>query len=99
MAVEHIVLLKWKPGLTPAQIKHQMDGVLALRRRIPNLTMLQAGKPFKQMPDDADWDCAILMVFPSPKDLEHWATCDDHTAYAKTLMPDVEKYLVVDFER
>ena len=99
MAVEHIVLFKWKANLPAAQLARQVAGLHALRTRVPNLTSIVGGKPFRQMPDDADWDYAVIMVFPSQKELDHWATCEDHAAYAKTIMPDVERFLVVDFER
>jgi hypothetical protein len=99
MPIEHIVLLQWKPELSPAQVQRQTDLATGLRGQIPGMIELEAGRPFRQAPDDAAWDYALLMLFARREDLAAWATAPEHDAFNAAFLPGVAKYLVVDFER
>jgi hypothetical protein len=102
MPIEHIVLFKWKPELTPAQVARQVELMQGLRGQVPGLTDLKGGKPFRQAasdPTDADWNYALLMVFAKEADLMAWAASPHHDAFNAEFLPGVAEYLVVDFER
>ena len=44
--IDHVVLFRWKPGTTDAQIEAVMEGLRGLNGQIPGLVEMQAGPDF-----------------------------------------------------
>ena len=44
--IEHIVLFRWKPEATPAQVRQVVEGLRALRENIPGILDLTCGENF-----------------------------------------------------
>jgi hypothetical protein len=44
--VQHVILLKWKPEATSEQIEAVIEGLLALKDKIPGILEVRAGEDF-----------------------------------------------------
>ncbi|CAO3677276.1 unnamed protein product [Umbelopsis vinacea] len=96
MAVIHVVLVKFKAGVTDAVKREVCDRVVALKETIPGITKATAGKNFSERSKGFEWGWVFEHV--SKKDLDVYATHPAHLAFISELAPVKEDILAFDYE-
>jgi hypothetical protein len=95
--LRHVVLLQFKEGTTPAQVKELEDAFRALPSRIPAVVGFEWGT--NNSPEglaDGFTHC-FLVTFDDAKGREAYLPHPAHREFVGLLKPRLEKVLVVDY--
>lgn len=95
MAVEHIVWLKFKPGVTSERIAEHLANLQSLTDRVPGIAGFRIGENFTDRADG--YTHGFIVTFRSRKELEAYLPHPEHQAVAKPLVADAQ-VLAMDFE-
>jgi len=98
--VEHIVLLKWKDGVTPAQEAEVGAKLVALKDKIPGVVSITFGH--QNSPEAAakghGFDAALTVVFANPAARDAYLPNPDHQAVVTVLKTMIADLAVVDYD-
>lgn len=95
--IEHIVLFRWKPEATPAQIDAGMDALRGLRERIPGMAALACGADFSGRAQG--YTHALVARFADRASFDSYGPHPAHRSVIETqLRPILEAALDFDFE-
>jgi quinol monooxygenase YgiN len=93
----HIVMFKFKPEATEAQIKEIEKAFAALPSKIDTITDYEWGTTENIEPLNDGFTHCFVVTFKDKKGLEVYLPHEDHTAFVGKLKPLLEKALVFDF--
>ncbi|KAF8120584.1 hypothetical protein EV363DRAFT_1369257 [Boletus edulis] len=95
MPIHHIVLLKFKRGVTPADVEKVRSSLHALPSQIPAISSVVAGKKIKH-PMDQDFDEGVIFVFKDEAALKDYKPHKAHRDYQEYTAPYIEDKLIFD---
>ncbi len=95
MSVQHLVLLKFNDGVTPARIATHLAALASLRDRVPGVTGLSIGANFSER--SRGYTHALVVTLADRAALAAYGPHPAHMEVATPLRADAE-LLVVDFE-
>ncbi|KAF8550809.1 hypothetical protein OG21DRAFT_1446074 [Imleria badia] len=95
MPIHHIVLLKFKRGITPADIEKVRTSLHALPSQIPAISSIKAGHKIKH-PLDHDFDEGVIFVFKDEDALKDYMPHKAHRDYQAYTAPYIEDKLIFD---
>ena len=88
MAVQHMVWLKFKEGVSEARIEQHMEALRAMQGKVPQVRYVAAGR---SLADRAGaYTHGVLVTMDSPADLPEYDKHPEHQAVAKPLSEDAE---------
>lgn len=96
MAVEHMVWVKFKEGISPERIKEHMDNVLTMRDSIPGVVDLCLGENFTDR--SGGYTLGIIVTLDNRTSLENYIVHEQHVKVATPLKADSESLVVLDIE-
>ena len=94
--VEHMVWIKFKAGVTEARQQTHLDGLRALKDRIPGIKRLAVGENFTDRA--AGYTHGLLVTLEDRDALRTYADHPQHVAVAGPLKEDAD-LLAMDIER
>ncbi|KAG8214441.1 hypothetical protein J3R82DRAFT_9464 [Butyriboletus roseoflavus] len=96
MPIHHIILLKFKQGITPADVAKVRASLHALPSQIPAISGIKAGTKIKH-PMDHDFDEGVIFIFNDEDALRKgYAPHKAHTDYQAYTAPYIEDKLIFD---
>jgi hypothetical protein len=95
--LRHVVLLKFKDGTTPAQIKTAEDAFRALPAKIPEIAGLEWGTNCSPENLAQGFTHCFFLTFKSTADRAVYLPHPAHKALGTVLGPILEKALVIDY--
>jgi hypothetical protein len=95
--VEHLVLLRLKPGVTPEEVDGLLAAIRGLPARVPGILGLQCGRNFS--PDRAQgYDLGIHVRFARREDLAAYGPHPEHQKVVARIQDLCAGLIAVDFE-
>lgn len=95
MAVEHIVWVRFKPGIDDSRIAEHMASLMSLPDRVPGIVSLRLGENFTDRADG--YTHGIIITFRDRAGLHTYAAHPEHVPIADALKHDAD-LLAMDFE-
>ena len=95
MAVELIVLYKWKPSVSEERIRYHLGEIGKMKERVPGLLEVKFG-PRCYGPEQ--WSHGARLTFASPAALDEYSRHPEHDRIASLIMPDLETIHYCGFE-
>lgn len=95
MAVQHMVWLKFKPGVTPQRIAHHMTALAAMKGQIDHIGSITVGPNFTDRADG--YTHGLVVTVADRAALQAYLEHPDHLAVAAPLREDAE-ILAMDIE-
>jgi hypothetical protein len=95
MAVQHMVWLKFKPGVTEQRIEEHMQALHGMMGKVPQVQHVAAGRSLSDRA--GDYTHAVLVTLNSPEDLQPYEDHPEHERVAAPLKEDAE-VMVIDIE-
>jgi hypothetical protein len=97
--VEHIVLLRLKPGATPAQTAALLQALQGLRDRIPGILDITGGPNDSPEGKHEGFNWGFIIRFENKASRDGYLPHPDHKSVgASFLRPIVDGVLVFDYE-
>ena len=99
--IQHIVLLKLKPGTTTAQKNALLEGLVALQRddKIPGIVSITGGDNISPEGKAHGFDWGFVMTFADADARDAYLPHPEHKALGQNLLrPIVDDVLVLDYE-
>jgi hypothetical protein len=96
MAVEHMVWIRFKDGVTAERIDNHLRGLRALPDKIAGIVNLCVGENFTDRA--AGHTHGLLVTFDNRAALEHYLPHAEHLAVAGPLKEDAASLMAMDFE-
>lgn len=94
MPVAHMVWIRFKPGVNAARRQHHLDGLAALRSKVPGVLDLQVGENFTDRANG--FTHGLLVTLASKEALAAYGPHPEHAAVAGPLKADAE-LMAMDF--
>ena len=95
--IEHIVLFKWNEDAAPEAIQTAMDGLKALRHKIPGIVDLTCGENFSDR--NKGFQTGLVVRFQDRKALEAYIPHPLHQQVVQTLIAPIRvDVIAVDYE-
>lgn len=95
MAIEHMVWMKFRPGVADAAVGQHMKALAGLAGSVPGIASLRLGRNFTDRA--GGYTHGMIVTFPSRKELEAYLPHPNHQTVAVPLKRDAE-LLVMDIE-
>ena len=97
--IQHIVLLKLKPDATAEQKAALLDGLIALKEKIPGIESISGGDDNSPEGKQHRFDWGFVMTFADADARDVYLPHPDHKALGQELLrPIVDDVLVLDYE-
>ena len=97
--IQHIVLLKLKPDATAEQKAALLDGLIALKKKIPGIESVSGGDDNSPEGKQHRFDWGFVMTFADADARDVYLPHPDHKALGQELLrPIVDDVLVLDYE-
>ncbi len=95
MPVEHMVWIRFKPGVSDDRISEHMADLASLKDRVPGVLRLEVGENFTDRAKG--FTHGLVVTLESREALDAYANHPDHVAVAGPLKEDAE-LMAMDFE-
>ncbi len=95
--LNHVVLIKFKEGANPEQIKKVEEAFAALKEKVPGVTSLRWGTNVSPEKKNKGFTHAFVLTFASDKDRDGYLIHPAHKAFGGVLGPVVDDVMVIDF--
>ena len=97
--IQHIVLLKLKPDATAEQKSALLDGLIAVKDKIPGIESISGGDDNSPEGKQHRFDWGFVMTFADADARDVYLPHPDHKALGQQLLrPIVDDVLVLDYE-
>ena len=94
MPVEHMVWIKFNPGVDASRMQEHMDGLASLRDHVPGILDLKLGENFTNRSEG--FTHGLIVTLEDKAALEGYRKHPKHVEVAGALVADA-KLLVMDF--
>jgi hypothetical protein len=98
MPVQHMVLLKFKPGVPQATVNELFDQLSGLQERIAGITYFAGGPYASDEGLNAGYTHGFLMTFESPASRDTYLPHPEHERVKAAILPHLESVIAFDFE-
>jgi hypothetical protein len=95
--LRHVVLIKFKEGTSPEDIKKVEDAFHALEGKIKEIRDYEWGINNSPEGNDKGFTHCFFVTFESEGDRDIYLPHPDHQAFVQVLIPHLEDVLVVDY--
>lgn len=95
--LKHVVLFKFKEGVTQEKIAELIEGYKALPSKIPQMKAYEYGADVSVENLHQGFTHCFITTFACPEDRDIYIKHPAHDAYVEVLFPNLERILVVDF--
>jgi hypothetical protein len=95
--LRHIVMYKFKPETTPAQIQEVIDAFAGLPKRIDTIVGYEAGPNVSKEGKSEGFTHVFVVTFKTEADLAAYLVHPAHEAYVKVVKDKREKVVVFDY--
>ena len=95
--LRHVVLLKFKEGVTPAQVTEVTDAFSALPGKIPEIVEFEWGTDVSVEKKTEGYTHCFFVSFKDEKGRETYIPHPAHADFGKLVGPRLDKVLVVDY--
>jgi hypothetical protein len=95
--MRHVVLFKFKEGVTPEQIKSVEEAFRALPGKIPQIVDLEWGTNESPEGKADGFTHCFFLTFQNAKDRDAYLPHPAHKEFGKVLRPHIDKVLVIDY--
>ncbi|PIN23264.1 hypothetical protein CDL12_04030 [Handroanthus impetiginosus] len=96
--VKHILLAKFKEGLSEEQIEDYIKQYANLVNLVPSMKAFRWGKDVSIENLHQGFTHVFESTFESTQGIAEYISHPDHLEYANKLLPQLEKVLVVDYK-
>ena len=97
--IQHIVLLKLKPETTSQQKTALLEGLCALKQKIPGIETVSGGDNSSPEGKGKGYNWGFVMTFADAAARDAYLPHPDHKALGQNLLrPHVDDLLVLDYE-
>jgi len=97
LILRHVVLFKFKEGVTPEQIKQVEEGFRKLPSQIDTVVDFEWGTNVSKAELSEGFTHCIFMTFINQKGLDAYIPHPAHQAFGELVKPLAEKILVLDY--
>lgn len=95
--LRHVVLLKFKDGTAPEQVRAIENEFLALKKKIPLIKCIEGGEDVSPEKLQNGFTHCFIVTFENEAGRDNYIAHQDHQQFVAFMKPDLEKVLVVDF--
>ena len=95
--LRHIVMYKFKPETTPAQIEEVIDAFAGLPKKIDTIIGYEAGSNVSKEGKSEGFTHVFVVTFKNEADLAAYIVHPAHEAYVKVVKDKREKVVVFDY--
>jgi hypothetical protein len=95
--LRHIVMYKFKPETTPAQVQEVIDAFAGLPKKIDTIIGYEAGTNVSKEGKSEGFTHDFVVTFKSEADLAAYIVHPAHEAYVKVVKDKREKVVVFDY--
>src|SRR5688572_20043020 len=95
--LRHIVMYKFKPETTPAQIQEVIDAFAGLPKKIDTILGFEAGANVSKEGKSEGFTHVFVVTFKNEQDLANYLVHPAHEAYVKVVKDKREKVVVFDY--
>ncbi|KAL2530684.1 putative protein Pop3 [Forsythia ovata] len=96
--VKHILLGKFKDGISEEQIQEYIKGYANLVNLVPTMKAFRWGKDVSNENMHQGFTHVFESTFDSTEGIAEYVAHPDHVKYANILLSQLEKVLVVDYK-
>jgi hypothetical protein len=96
--VEHIVLLKFKPQVSPEVIAELFRQLEELRELVPGINSFKAGPYASEEAMNKGFSHGFVMQFESPRARDDYLPHPEHERVKAAIVPHLEDVIAFDFE-
>ncbi|XP_057771294.1 stress-response A/B barrel domain-containing protein HS1-like [Salvia miltiorrhiza] len=96
--VKHIVLAKFKEGLSKEEIEECIKQFANLVDLVPSMKAFKWGKELSIINFHQGFTHVFESIFETTKGVEDYLSDQNHVDYGNFLMPQLDKFLIIDFE-
>ena len=97
-AVHHMVLLQFKPEISPSRITELFAQLAELRRKISGITYLASGPYSSPEGMNQGYTHGFLVTFESPAARDAYLTHPDHERVKTAFLASLDGAVAFDFE-
>ena len=95
--LRHIVMYKFKPETTPAQIQEVIDAFAGLPKKVDTIIGYEAGPNVSKEGKSEGFTHVFVVTFKTEADLAAYLVHPAHEAYVKVVKDKREKVVVFDY--
>jgi hypothetical protein len=95
--LRHVVLFKFKPEVTKAQVQEVVDAFAALPKKIDTISGFEWGTDVSVEMKSEGFTHCFVVSFADAKARDAYLPHDAHAQFVKLVGPRIEKVLVFDF--
>lgn len=95
--LRHIVMYKFKPETTPAQVQEVIDTFAGLPKKVDTIIGYEAGMNVSKEGKSEGFTHVFVVTFKSEADLAAYLVHPAHEAYVKVVKDKREKVVVFDY--
>jgi hypothetical protein len=95
--LRHIVMYKFKPETTPAQVQEVIDAFAGLPKKIDKIIGFEAGANVSKEGKSEGFTHVFVVTFKTEADLAAYLVHPAHEAYVKVVAGKREKVVVFDY--
>lgn len=88
--IKHAVILKFKPGVTPAKIQQNFAALAALREKIPGLLDFSGGPYSSPEGLNKGFTHGFIMTFADAASRDAYLPHPDHEVVKNMILPDLD---------
>lgn len=96
--IQHMVLLKFRPGTSDAQIAEALQHLRDMRTRIPGITHLGLGAYSSPEGLNDGYTHGLLVTFDSAAARDAYLPHPEHERVKELVLPVIERVVAFDFE-
>jgi heme-degrading monooxygenase HmoA len=95
--LRHIVMYKFKEGVTPAQLQEVIDAFAGLPKKVDTIIGFEHGANVSQEGKSEGFTHVFVVTFKSQADLNAYLVHPAHDAYVQVVRDRREKVIVFDY--
>lgn len=95
--LRHVVLYKFKDGITPVQVQEVVDAFGGLPKKVATIIGYEAGTNVSTEGKSEGFTHAFVVTFTNEQDLAAYLVHPAHEAYVKVVRDKREKVIVFDY--
>ncbi len=96
MSIEHMVWIKFKPGVGQERQKQHMENLAALAETVPAIQAIRVGENFTDRAKG--FTHGLIVTVATREDLPRYLNHPDHVKAAAPMKQDAEEVMAMDIE-